>query len=92
MNRTSQGELPGVKTVMKNEELRNAIEDVYKERRNLPQPTGPLPEHEVIRRELLLLKQAILYRIEEARKQNKKKREMFNIELYGLINSFLESY
>ncbi|RLC70992.1 MAG: hypothetical protein DRI26_06040 [Chloroflexi bacterium] len=77
---------------MTEEELEKAIYEANEEIKNLARPTGPLPEREVRRREMLLLKQATLYKIEDARKQNRKRWEAFNIELYGLITSILTSY
>lgn len=82
------------KCVMTNKELKLAIkkanEDIDSLSRNMP--PGPFPEAEVRRREMILLKQMTLYKIVRARKQKDKVKEFFNIALYRLMTSFLESY
>jgi hypothetical protein len=79
--------------MMTDEELREAIRDANKDLDSLhsPPPTGPLPEHEVRRREMILLRQLTLYKIEDARKQNKKDLERLNTAIYGLMTSFVKS-
>jgi hypothetical protein len=47
------------------------------------------PEREVRRRELVLWKQAILYKIEGAKKSGNKRMEDFNTELLCVLNCFL---
>jgi hypothetical protein len=77
---------------MTNKELKKAFRDMQEEVNNLPRSAEPLPEDEVRRRELILLKQVILRKIADAKKQKERQKELFNIGLYGLITSFLESY
>jgi len=78
---------------MTDEELQEAIRDAENDVKNLslPPPSRPLPEHEVRRREMILLKQLTLYKIEEAKKQNKKDVELFNTAIYDLMTSFVKS-
>lgn len=80
--------------IMTGEELQEAINDANKDLDSLhsPPPSGALPQHEVWRREMILLRQLTLYKIEDARKQNKKDLELFNTKIYGLLTSFVKSY
>ena len=59
---------------MTNKELQNAIRNANKDidSLSLPPPSGPLPQHEVTRREMILLRQLTLYKIEDAKKITKK--------------------
>jgi len=43
-------------------------------------------------REMILLRQLTLYKIADAKKQNKKDLELFNTAIYGLMASFVKSY
>ena len=76
---------------MTDEELQEEIRVAREIRDNLPRPSAPLPQHEVRRREMLLLRELTLYKIEDAKKQNKKDLELFNTAIYGLITSFVKS-
>jgi len=79
---------------MTDKELQEAIKDANKDLDSLhsPPPSGPLPQHEVWRREMILLRQLTLYKIADAKKQNKKDLELFNTAIYGLMASFVKSY
>ena len=79
---------------MTDEELKEAIEDAENDVKNLSSSltSGPFPQHEVSRREMILLRQLTLYKIEEARKQGKKDLELLNTAIYGLMTSFVKSY
>jgi len=79
---------------MTDEELQEAIKGANNDINSLslPPPSGPLPQHEVRRREMILLRQLTLYKIEDARKQNKKDLELFNTAIYGLMTSFVKSH
>ena len=77
---------------MNDEELQEAIKDANNDIINLSRPSGPLPRCEVKRREMILLRQITLYKIEDARKQGKKELELFNTAIYGLMTSFVKSY
>lgn len=79
---------------MTDEELQEAIKDANKDLDSLhsPPPSGPLPQHEVWRREMILLRQLTLYKIADAKKQNKKDLELFSTAIYGLMTSFVKSY
>ena len=60
--------------IMTDEELQEAIKDANKDLdilHSLPL-SGPLPQHEVWRREMILLRQLTAYKIEDAIKQGKK--------------------
>ncbi|MBA7475000.1 hypothetical protein ES707_10363 [subsurface metagenome] len=78
---------------MTDKELQEAIkgaEDDVKSLSSSP-PSGLFPPQEVRRREMILLKQLTLYKIEDARKQGKKDLELFNTEIYGLMTAFVKS-
>lgn len=79
---------------MTDEELQEAIKDVNEDLDSLhsPPPSGPLPQHEMRRREMISLRQLTAYKIENAKKQGKKDLELFNTEIYDLITSFVKSY
>ena len=80
--------------MMTDEELQEAIKDVENDVKSLSlsRPSGPFPQHEVKRREIILLRPLTLYKIEEARKQGNKELELLNTALYGLMTSFVESH
>ena len=75
---------------MTDEELQKAIEGAENDVKCLssPPPSGPLSEQEVRRREMVLLKQLTLYKIVDAKRQNKKDLERLNTAIYGLMTSF----
>ncbi|MBA7482205.1 MAG: hypothetical protein GH158_01380 [Dehalococcoidia bacterium] len=79
---------------MTDEELQEAINDANSDVNclSLFPPAGPLPDPEIRRREMILLRQLTLYKIEDARKQNKKDVELFNTVIYGLMTSFVKSH
>jgi len=80
--------------MMTNKELQEAIKDAENDVHGLssPPPSGPLPQREVWRREMILLRQLTAYKIEEAKKQGKKDLELFNTAIYDLMTSFVKSY
>jgi len=80
---------------MTDEELQKAIQDANEALNSLSSPRQsrePFPEHEVRRREIILLRQVTAYKIQDAKEQGKKDLELFNTEIYRLMTSFLESY
>jgi len=79
--------------LMTNKELREAIKDATDDVKNLSSSpsTGPFPQHEVRRREMILLRQLTLYKIEDARKCKEKNLERFNTGIYNLMTAFLKS-
>ena len=78
---------------MTNRELQKAIKDATDDVRNLSSSpsSGPFPQHEVTRREMILLKQLTLFKIEDAKKSKRRDLECLNIEIYDLITAFVES-
>jgi len=78
---------------MTDKELQEAIKDAESDVKGLssPPPSGPLPEHEVRRREMILLRPLTLYKIVDAKKRNKKDLELLNTAIYGLMTSFVKS-
>lgn len=77
---------------MNMKEIRNELEKIYKERKGWNGAKGPFTEPAIRQRELILIKQQILYRIEDAKRNKDKKVENFNIALLQAINSFLNFY
>jgi cytochrome b involved in lipid metabolism len=78
---------------MTNKELQKAIKDATDEIRNLSSSpaSGPFPQHEVTRREMILLRQLTLLKIEDAKKCKRKDLECFNTEIYDLMTAFVKS-
>ena len=78
---------------MTNKELRKAIEDATDDVKNLSSspPSGLFPQHEVRRREMILLRQLTLFKIEDAKKCKRRDLEWFNTEIYNLITAFVKS-
>jgi hypothetical protein len=78
---------------MTNKELRGTIKDATDDVKNLSSSpsSGPFPQHEVTRREMILLRQLTLFKIEDAKKSKRKDLECFNTETYNLITAFVKS-
>jgi hypothetical protein len=78
---------------MTNKELQKAIKGATDDVKSLSSspPSGPFPQHEVRRREMILLKQLTLYKIEDAKKCKRKDLERFNTEIYNLMTAFVKS-
>jgi len=78
---------------MTDKELRGAIKDATDDVKNLSSSpsSGPFPQHEVTRREMILLRQLTLFKIEDAKKCKRRNSERFNTEIYNLITAFLKS-
>lgn len=78
--------------LMTNKELQKAINDAIDDVKNLSSspPSGPFPQHEVTRREMILLRQLTLYKIEDAKKCKRKDLERFNTEIYNLMTAFVK--
>jgi len=71
-------------------EIKNELEEIYKERKSWSGGKGPFTESSIIRRELILIKQQLLYRIEAAKLLGDKSKELFNLALYKIINDYLK--
>jgi len=70
-------------------EIRNELEKIYKERNSWDGAKGPFTEPAIRQRELILIKQQLLYRIEDAKLLKDKGEESFNLKLYKIINNCL---
>lgn len=80
--------------VMSDNELQQAIQDANEALNSLTSPhqsKEPFPQHEVTRREIILLRQVTAYKILEAREQGEKDLELFNTDIYDAMTFFLES-
>jgi hypothetical protein len=78
---------------MTNKELQKAIKHATDDVKSLSSSprSGPFPQHEVTRREMILLRQLTLFKIEDAKKCKRKDLERFNTEIYNLMTAFLKS-
>jgi len=70
-------------------EIRNELEKIYEERKSWIGGKEPFTELVIIQRELILIKQQILSRLEDAKLLKDKGRESFNLTLYKIINEYL---
>ena len=75
-------------------EIKIKLKNIYEEMTNWSRLNallkGPLPQEEVRRRELVLLKQQLLYKIEDAKKEKDKTQENFNCAIYKSVTNFLQ--
>ena len=79
---------------MPNKELQRAIKDATDDVKNLSSSpsSGLFPQNEVRHREMILLRQLTLYKIEDAKKRKRKDLDRFNSEIYNLITAFVKSH
>lgn len=70
--------------------IRKELRKVYKEGASWNGGKGPFTESAIRRRELILMKQQILYRVEEAKLTKKTIEESFHLDLYKVVNDYLE--
>lgn len=70
-------------------EIRNELEKIYRERESWDGAKGPFTKPAIRQRELILIKQQILYRIEDAKSLKDGREESFNLTLYEIINDYL---
>jgi hypothetical protein len=79
---------------MTNRELQKAIKDATDDVKDLSSspPSGPFPQNEVRRREMILLRQLTLFKIEGAKRSKKRNLERFNTEIYNLMTAFVKSH
>ena len=74
---------------MTDEELEAAIERAIEARRKLTPLKEPPSEEEIFRRELILLRQQVLYEIQDAREFDDERSERLHIAIYRVIQKFL---
>lgn len=70
-------------------EIESELEKIYKERKSWSGAKGPYTEQAIRLKELILIKQQILYRIQDAKLLKDKREESFNSSLYGIIDSYI---
>ena len=75
---------------MTNKEIKNELEKIYKERRSWSGAKGPFTKKAIKQRELILLKQQILYKIEDAKLLKDISEECFNLKLLKITNDNLD--
>ena len=68
--------------------INNELEKVYQERKSWQGGRGPFDRLSVNQRELVLCKQFILYRLEQAKRLKDKQKELFYLEVYRIIESY----
>jgi len=71
-------------------EIGNELEKIYKERKSWSGAKGPFTELAIRLKELILIKQQLLYRIEDAKFLEDKCEESFNLILYKAISDYLK--
>lgn len=71
-------------------QIKKELEKIYKERKRWTSGKGPFDRLSVRRRELILLKQYILYRIEDAKLFGDKNEESFNLATYSAMSVYLK--
>jgi len=71
-------------------EIKNELKKIYKERKSWNGAKDPFTESEIRQRELVLIKQQLLYRIKDAKLFKDKVEESFNFTLYKLIYDYLK--
>lgn len=76
---------------MKIREIRNELQKIYRERKSWNGAEGPFTKQTIRQRELILIKQQILYQIEDAKLLRDKYGESLSYALYQLINDYLNN-
>jgi len=71
-------------------EIRSELEKIYKERSRWNSAKGPFTKSAIRQKELILIKQQLLYQIEEAKFLKDKDKELFNLALYKIVNDYLK--
>jgi len=73
-------------------QIKEETEKVYQKRRNWQGAKGPFDKLSINLRELVLCKQYILYRLQEAKYLKDKQRELFYLELYKITESYEKNW
>jgi cytochrome c biogenesis factor len=76
--------------VMTLEEIKRELEKIYEEFKEWEGGKGPFTEREIRRRELILMKQQVLYLMEDAKLLRDESKEAFANDLYNVIKGYLE--
>lgn len=69
-------------------QIKKELEKIYQERRSWQGGNGPFDRLSVNRRELVLIKQQILYCLEEAKSLKDEQKEPFYYEIYKITESY----
>lgn len=72
-------------------EIKNELEEIYKERKSWNGGKGPFTKLAIKLRELVLVKQRLLYDIENAKIQKNKTEELYHTLLCEAVNNYLKS-
>jgi len=73
---------------MTNKEIKKELEKIYKERKRWNGAKSLFTKKIIQEREIILLKQQLLYRIENAKVLKDKTEEIFDTKIYNLLNYF----
>ena len=76
--------------IVTTEEIEKELEEIYKELMKWEGARGPFTEREVRRRELILMKQQVLYLMGDAILSKDEKKEAFAFDLYKVIDGYLK--
>ena len=69
-------------------QIKNELDKIYQERESWRGGKGPFDRLSVNKRELVLCKQYILYRLEDAKRIEDKQKELFYLEICKIIESY----
>jgi cytochrome c biogenesis factor len=72
------------------EEIKRELEEIYEEFKEWEGGKGPFTEREIRRRELILMKQQVLYLMEDAKLLRDESKEAFANDLYNVIKGYLK--
>lgn len=78
------------KLSLTNKEIEKELKEIYKEMDSWKGAKGPFDPKSVRRRELIAVKQQVLYRMEDSKLLRDKKEAYFNFIIYKIINGYLE--
>lgn len=76
---------------MTDKEIKRELKKIYRERRSWDGAKGPFTEPAIKRKELILIKQQILYKLEDAKLLRDKMKEAFCLQICKIINEYLKA-
>lgn len=75
--------------VVKRRQVQQELDRIYEERAKWDGGSGPFSRRQIMRRELILFKQQILYGLEEAQAIGDKRKSAFWLKVYRLVNQMI---
>lgn len=73
-------------------EIKEELEKIYRERSSWDGGKGLFTTKAIKRRELLLVKQRLLYQLEDAKLSKNRSDESFYLILYEMVNDYLKKF